>query len=54
LIITEAPEFSQDTPIPTTIKMKALAAETLPTGMEESVPYCYLQNEIPALTGYPA
>jgi hypothetical protein len=54
LFIMEAPDFNQDTPIPTTIKLKVLKADVQPTGMEEIVPYIFLQNEVPALTGYPA
>jgi len=54
MMITEAPDFAQDTPIPTTIKMKALKASANPTGMDEVVPYIKLQNTVTALTGYPA
>ena len=54
LTIMEAPEYSQDSPIPTTVKFNILKAAAAPTGMTEIVPYARLINEIPALTGYPA
>ena len=53
LFLTEAPDYAQDTPIPTTIKLKALLADAAPTGMTEAVPYITLQNEVAELTGYP-
>ncbi len=54
VMIAEAPDFAQDSPIPTTIKFKALLAESNPTGMTEKVPYITLKNAGTAVTGYPA
>lgn len=54
LMLTEAPEYTQETPIPTTVKLKALKASANPTGMTRMVPYIFIQNGIAALTGYPA
>jgi hypothetical protein len=54
LLVMEAPDFAQDTPIPTTIKLKALKASGSPTGMDEVVPYVNLLNAVSALTGYPS
>lgn len=53
MFIMEAPDFAADSPIPTTIKLKALMASAAPTGMDEAVPYFTLQNKVAALTGYP-
>jgi hypothetical protein len=52
--ISEAPEYSQDSPIPTSVKFTAMRAAAAPTGMAEVLPFAYLINEIAALTGYPA
>jgi hypothetical protein len=54
LLIMEAPDFAQDTPIPTTIKLKALKATANPTGMVEAVPYILMDNVAGQLSGYPA
>jgi hypothetical protein len=54
LLVMEAPDFAQDTPIPTTIKLKALKASSSPTGMDEVVPYVKFLNAVSALTGYPS
>lgn len=47
LFLTEAPDYAQDTPLPTTLKLKALihTGPSLPTGMAYDVPYIVLQNE---------
>lgn len=52
MFIMEAPDFAADSPIPTTIKMKALLATAAPTGMTQAVPYIILQNGRAALSGY--
>ncbi len=54
VFMMEAPDYAQDTPIPTTIKLKALKATVAPTGMTETVPFIVLQNAASVLTGYPA
>jgi hypothetical protein len=54
VMVMEAPDFVQDTPIPTTVKFKALKATANPTGMDEAVPYITLTNAAAALTGYPS
>lgn len=56
LFLAEAPDYAQDTPIPTTIKLKALkwSGDTQPTGMTYDVPYILVQNEAGALSNYPA
>lgn len=54
VMIAEAPDFAQDSPIPTTIKFKVLKAETKPTGMDHALPYIVLKNAAAAVTGYPA
>jgi hypothetical protein len=54
LLVMEAPDFAQDTPIPTTIKLKVLKSTAAPTGMNEIVPYILMQNQMDALTGYPS
>ncbi len=53
LLIMEAPDFAQDTPLPTTIKLKVLKAEVAPANMEGNVPFIYIQNTVGALSGYP-
>jgi hypothetical protein len=53
--VMEAPDFAQDTPIPTTIKLKGLKASSAPSPvMDEAVPYISIQNKRAALTGYPS
>lgn len=52
LMIAEAPDFAQDSPIPTTIKFKALLADANPTGMDFKVPYVALKNASPDMAGY--
>jgi hypothetical protein len=55
MMIMEAPDFAQDTPIPTTIKLKVLKADAAPNGMTYDVPYIVLKNGVStALTEYPA
>jgi hypothetical protein len=55
MFIMEAPDFAADSPIPTTIKLKALLASTPPTGMTAGVPYIQLTNKIATpLSGYPS
>jgi len=55
MMIMEAPDFAQDTPIPTTIKLKALKADLAPLGMTYDVPYIVLKNGVSSeLTEYPA
>jgi hypothetical protein len=54
LMVMEAPDFAQDTPIPTTIKLKALKADTTPTGMAEPVPYILMDNVVGQLSDYPS
>ncbi|MCP5046983.1 MAG: hypothetical protein GY940_07405 [bacterium] len=54
LLVMEAPDFAQDTPIPTTIKLKALKAAAAPTGMTVTIPTVTIQNEAAALGGYPS
>lgn len=54
LMVMEAPDFAQDTPIPTTIKLKALKAETTPTGMAEPMPYILMDNVVGQLSDYPS
>ncbi|MCP5107852.1 MAG: hypothetical protein GY950_30975 [bacterium] len=45
MFIMEAPDFAADSPIPTTIKLKALLASAAPSGiMDYMVPYVVLQN----------
>lgn len=44
MLVAEAPDFAQDTPIPTTIKLKALKADAAPTGMTYDVPSIALIN----------
>lgn len=53
-MVMEAPDFAQDTPIPTTIKLKALKATGTPAGMAETVPYIIMHNKAAALSNYPA
>jgi len=53
-MIVEAPEYSQDSPEPVTVKLKAMRPAAAPTGMTELLPWAYMLNEITALTGYPA
>lgn len=53
LMIMEAPDFAQDTPLPTTIKLKALKASAAPNGMTKTVPSIYIQNEVTPLSNYP-
>ena len=52
MFIMEAPDFAADTPIPTTVKFKALLASAAPTGMTYAVPYIVLQNGRAGLIGY--
>lgn len=53
-MVMEAPDFAQDTPLPTTIKFKALKADSAPSPvMDEKVPYITIVNTVTALTGYP-
>ena len=54
MVIMEAPEYDQESPIPTTVKLQMLAAAAAPTGMTKIIPYAELINEIDILTGYPA
>jgi hypothetical protein len=54
LFMMEAPDYAQDTPIPTTIKLKALMTDSAPGGMDETVPYIVLQNKVSELSGYPS
>jgi hypothetical protein len=57
LYLAEAPDYAQDTPIPTTIKLKALKYpddQSLPNGMTYDVPYIQFNNGAATLTGYPA
>lgn len=42
--ITEAPDYTQDTPVPVTVKFKALLASTAPAPMTATVPYITMQN----------
>lgn len=53
-MIVEAPEYSQESPEPVTVKFKAMRAAGAPTGMTVVLPRAYMYNEIAALTGYPA
>jgi hypothetical protein len=53
LYLMEAPDYAQDTPIPTTIKLKALTTSTTPAGMSYDVPYIIVQNQVGELTTYP-
>ncbi|MCP5054920.1 MAG: hypothetical protein GY940_47580 [bacterium] len=53
LMLMEAPDFAQDTPIPTTIKLKALQTSTAPGNMTKTVPYIMLQNTVAELSNYP-
>lgn len=52
MFVMEAPDFAADSPIPTTVKFKALLASAAPTGMAHEVPYIVLQNGRAALTEY--
>ena len=54
LYVIEAPTYDQETPEPVTVKFGILRAAANPTGMTNVLPYAYLNNEIPALIGYPA
>lgn len=54
LFISETPDIGNETPLPVTIKFKALIASSVPAGMEHNVPYIVMKNELPALTGYPS
>jgi len=56
LFIMEAPDFAADTPIPTTVKFKALLADAAPAIMSYNVPYIVLQNgrNTTEISGYPA
>lgn len=53
-MVVEAPEYSQESPEPVSVKFKVMRAASAPTGMTEVLPFSYLINEITALTGYPA
>ena len=53
VMVMEAPDFAQDTPIPTTIKFKALKADAAPAIMSEAVPYITLTNGAAANSNYP-
>jgi len=48
VFLAEAPDFAQDTPIPTTLKLKALVSDlvSLPAGMSYNVPYIQLRNDL--------
>jgi hypothetical protein len=50
LYLMEAPDYAQDTPIPTTIKLKALTTSTIPAGMDHKEPYIIVQNQVGDLT----
>jgi hypothetical protein len=54
IYVIEAPTYSQDTPIPVTVKFGLLRPAATPTGMSGVMPYASIINEVPALTGYPA
>jgi hypothetical protein len=54
VMVMEAPDYAQDTPIPTTIKFKVLKATATPTGWDADAPCIILQNAAAALSGYPA
>lgn len=54
MTIVEAPKYGQDTPIPTSLSLRALKADAVPGDMNEIVPYVELVNARAALTGYPA
>lgn len=55
VMVMEAPDFAQDTPLPTTVKFKALKADSAPAPvMDEKVPYITIQNTVTNLSGYPA
>lgn len=44
VFLMEAPDYGQDTPLPTTVKLKALLATSAPTGMDHGVPYIVMKN----------
>ncbi len=52
LMIAEAPDFAQDSPIPTTIKFKALLATADVVGMNHRAPYIALKNKSADMAGY--
>lgn len=55
MFIMEAPDFAADSPIPTTIKLKALLADAAPSPvMDQKVPYIVLKNALAGLSNYPA
>lgn len=54
LYIAEAPVYAQESPIPVSVKFAIYRVAANPTGMTNVLPYAYMLNEIPALTGYPA
>jgi hypothetical protein len=53
VMVMEAPDYAQDTPIPTTIKFKVLKASATPAGWDADAPCIILQNGVTALTDYP-
>lgn len=48
------PTYSFDSPIPVTIQMKAIKAQSAPTGMTLTLPNGYIYNTLATLSGYPA
>jgi hypothetical protein len=54
LYLPEPPVYAMESPIPVSMKLATYRVASNPTGMSNVLPYAYMLNEIPALTGYPA
>ena len=54
LYLPEPPVYAMESPIPTSVKLAVYRVAANPTGMTNVMPYAYMLNEVPALTGYPA